>query len=63
MGQPQEIADAIVFLAGGRSSFVCGTGELFSPPYGPLVDSGAVLPGITPWPHLPRSYVMDTPTD
>lgn len=27
MGQPQEIADGVVYLAGGRSSFVCGTGE------------------------------------
>ena len=26
MGQPQEIADGVVYLCGGRSSFVCGTG-------------------------------------
>lgn len=25
MGQPQEIADGVVWLCGGRSSFVCGT--------------------------------------
>jgi NAD(P)-dependent dehydrogenase (short-subunit alcohol dehydrogenase family) len=25
MGTPQEIADAVVYLAGGRSSFVTGT--------------------------------------
>lgn len=25
MGEPQEIADGIVYLSGGRSSFVCGT--------------------------------------
>ena len=28
MGRPQEIADAVVFLAGGRSSFVTGTSLL-----------------------------------
>jgi NAD(P)-dependent dehydrogenase (short-subunit alcohol dehydrogenase family) len=27
MGQAQEIADGVVYLSGGRSSFVCGTGE------------------------------------
>ena len=25
MGRPQEIADAVVFLSGGRSSFMCGS--------------------------------------
>lgn len=25
MGQPQEIADAVLYLAGGRSSFITGS--------------------------------------
>jgi NAD(P)-dependent dehydrogenase (short-subunit alcohol dehydrogenase family) len=25
MGQPEEIADGVIYLAGGRSSFVTGT--------------------------------------